>query len=109
MVSLSYLIGKPSSHLLNCRGTSVSINRHDDFRDTKAVSGGAAGQPLFDPYVEEWTVKGGSSQRLGDCSRAALPSSLGEAGAQCSVAANESKLAPAQTVRRLIENLASVW
>lgn len=29
-----------------------------DFLDTKAISGGAAGQPLFDPYVEEWTDLG---------------------------------------------------
>lgn len=40
------------------RGMAYRIRCQLDFLDTKAISGGSAGKPLFDPCVEEWTHQG---------------------------------------------------
>jgi len=40
------------------RGMAYRFRSQLLFLDTKAISGGGAGQPLFDPCVEEWTDLG---------------------------------------------------
>lgn len=40
------------------RGMAYRFRCQLEFLDTKAISGGSAGRPLFDPHVEEWTHLG---------------------------------------------------